>query len=97
MKEQIKQFGEQLIIKTYFECPHCRQQYVVCYDNNSTLTLKKQICRLTANIRATRDTKCYERVLKIIKTKQNRLEREMRVLQTKYAMQFETEGENKND
>lgn len=93
LKEQTKQIDGQEIIRTYIECPHCKAQYTVCYDCQSTLVLKKQIRRHTAMLQTIKDENQYRRKLKDIEKKQKRLEREMKVLQTKYSKQFE-EKEN---
>lgn len=91
LKEKEKQIDEQCIIRTYLECPHCGEQYVVCYDSQSTLVLKKQIRRHTAMLGTIRDEHQYRRKLKDIEKKQKRLEREMKILQTKYCKYFEEE------
>lgn len=89
LKEKEKQIDGQCIIRTYLECPHCGEQYDVCYDSQSTLVLKKQIRRHTAMLGTIRDEHQYRRKLK----DQKRLEREMKILQTKYCKYFE-EKEN---
>lgn len=96
LKEKEKQIDGQYIIRTYLECPHCGEQYNVCYDSQSTLVLKKQIRRHTAMLGTIRDEHQYRRKLKDLKDiekKQKRLEREMKILQTKYCKYFE-EKEN---
>lgn len=91
LKEKEKQIDGQCIIRTYLECPHCGEQYGVCYDSQSTLVLKKQIRRHTAMLGTIRDEHQYRRKLKDIEKKQKRLEREMKILQTKYCKYFEEE------
>lgn len=89
LKEQTKQIDEQEIIKTYIECPYCKTQYTVCYDCQSTLVLKKQIQKHITMLQTIKDKNQYKTKLKNIEKKQKRLEREMKILQTKYSKQFE--------
>ena len=89
LKEKEKQIDGQCIIRTYLECPHCGEQY----DSQSSLVLKKQIRRHTAMLGTIRDEHQYRRKLKDIEKKQKWLEREMKILQTKYCKYFE-EKEN---
>ena len=89
MKEETKKIDGQEITRTYFECPHCGEQYNVCYDSQSTLALKKQIRKNVEDIKTIRDQKKYYEKQQIIKKKQKRLEREMKILQSKYFMYFE--------
>ena len=91
LKEETKKIDGQEITRTYFECPHCGEQYNVCYDSQSTLALKKQIRKNVEDIKTIRDQKKYYEKQQIIKKKQRRLEREMRILQTKYAENFKHE------
>lgn len=88
LKEQTKQIDGQEIIKTYIECPHCKQQYVICYDNHSTLVLKKQIRRIVSSLKMVTNEEEYKRSLKKVEKKQNRLKREMDKLETKYNKHF---------
>lgn len=88
MKEQTKQIDGREIIKTYIECPYCKEQYIVCFDCQSTLSLKKQIRRHISMLQTIRDENQYKRKLKDIHKKQKRLEREMNLLQTKYQKEF---------
>ena len=94
LKEQTKQINKETITKTYLECPNCKKQYVVCYDSKSTLALKKQIRIQTARLNTIRDENEYKRALRNIQKRKNRLERETRILQSKYWREFETKGEN---
>ena len=91
LKEQEKQIDGQSVIRTYLQCPHCDAQYDVCYDSPSTLVLKKQIRKHTVMLGTIRDETQYKRKLKDIRKKQKRLEREMKILQTKYYKYFEEE------
>ena len=72
LKEKEKQIDGQCIIRTYLECPHCGEQYNVCYDSQSTLVLKKQIRRHTAMLGTIKDENQYRRKLKDIEKKQKR-------------------------
>lgn len=93
LKEKEKQIDGQSVIKTYLQCPYCGTQYDVCYDSPSTLALKKQIRKHTAMLGTIRDENQYKRKAKDIEKKKRRLEREMKILQTKYYKHFE-EKEN---
>lgn len=91
MKEETKTIEGQEIIHTFLQCSHCGIIYTVCYDSPSTLVLKKQICRHTAMLQTIRDEHQYKRKLKDIEKKRKRLEREMKILQSKYSPYFEEE------
>lgn len=91
LKEQEQTINNHLVIKTYLECPYCKTQYVVCYDDQSTLSLKKQIIKYIARIGTISEEHEYNRNMKIIKKKQNQLEKKVRLLQSNYAKYFETQ------
>ena len=91
MKEETKTIEGQEVIHTFLQCSHCGMVYTVCYDSPSTLVLKKQIRRHTAMLQTIRDEHRYKRKLKDIEKKQKRLEREMKILQSKYSPYFEEE------
>lgn len=91
MKEETKTIEGQEIIHTFLQCSRCGMIYTVCYDSLSTLVLKKQIRRHTAMLQTIRDEHQYKRKLKDIEKKQKRLEREMKILQSKYSPYFEEE------
>ena len=91
MKEETKTIEGQEIIHTFLQCSHCGMVYTVCYDSPSTLVLKKQIRRHTAMLQTIRDEYRYKKKLKDIEKKQKRLEREMKILQSKYSPYFEEE------
>ena len=91
MKEETKTIEGQEIIHTFLQCSHCGMIYTVCYDSPSTLVLKKQIRRHTAMLQTIRDEHRYKRKIKDIEKKQKRLEREMKILQSKYSPYFEEE------
>lgn len=93
LKEKEKQIDGQSVIRTYLQCPRCGAQYSVCYDSPSTLALKKQIRKHTVMLGTIRDENQYKRKAKDIEKKKRRLEREMKILQTKYYKHFE-EKEN---
>lgn len=75
------------VIQTYLQCPSCEHKYVVCYDTDATLALKKQIRKCVASLKEKKESQYYNE-LKKIKKKQKRLERESKLLQTKYEGQF---------
>lgn len=89
LKEEEKHIDNEFIIKTYFECPECKTRYDMCYDNKSTLALKKQINKHKHVLNTLRNEKEIEKQIKIIKKKQKRLETETKILQTKYHKHFE--------
>lgn len=91
MKEETRTIEGQEIMHTFLQCSHCGMIYTVCYDSLSTLVLKKQIRRHTAMLQTIRDEHQYKRKLKDIEKKQKRLEREMKILQSKYSPYFEKE------
>lgn len=91
MKEETKTIEGQEIIHTFLQCSYCGMIYTVCYDSPSTLVLKKQIRRHTAMLQTIRDEKQYRNKLKDIEKKKKRLEREMKILQSKYSPYFEEE------
>lgn len=91
MKEETKTIEGQEVIHTFLQCSHCGMIYTVCYDSPSTLVLKKQIRRHTAMLQTIRDEQQYKRKLKDIEKKKKRLEREMKILQSKYSSYFEEE------
>ena len=72
-----------VIIKTYFECPHCNNEYPVCYDDAITLGIKKQIRKCVAQLSFLRDTE-YERELSKVKKKQRRLQLKQQWLETEF-------------
>ena len=82
IKEENKQVGKQNITRTFLECPNCGKQYDSYYDNQKTLTLKKQIRKLLA-IKPEAETNEL-RILKGIEKKRRQLEKEERILQTLY-------------
>lgn len=88
LKEDTKEIEGRLITRTYFECPHCGQQYNICYDDRSTLVLKKQIRRQTEELGTIRDENKYWNKKQNIKRRQKRLEKEMELLQKKYEKYF---------
>lgn len=89
MKEDTKQIEGNEIIHTYSQCPDCKTKYSVCFDNTSTIVLKKQIRKQIALLRTIKDSKQYEKKLKDIKKRQRRLERETKMLETKYHKYFQ--------
>ena len=91
LKEETKTIEGQEVIHTFLRCSHCGMVYTVGYDSPSTLVLKKQIRRHTATLQTIRDVHRYKRKLKDIEKKQKRLEREMKILQSKYSSYFEEE------
>ena len=79
LKEKEKQIDGKCIIRTYIECPHCGEQYNVCYDSQSTLVLKKQIRRHTVMLGTIKDEYQYRRKLKEQKNKKKLLVRVMKI------------------
>lgn len=88
LKEETKQIDGRLIIHTFLQCPYCKQVYSVCYHDYSTLAITKQIRKRTAKLRNIKDLKQYEKELRKIQNKQKQLERNMKILQTKYQNYF---------
>lgn len=84
LKEQTKTVEGHEIIRTYMECPKCKAQYDICYDDISTLVLKKQIRKETTKLKNVRNECKYRTELKKIEKKQKRLERANNILQSKY-------------
>lgn len=83
LKEQTKTVEGHEIFRTYMECPKCRAQYDICYDDMQTLSLKKQIKKETKRLQSLRNSK-YARALQKVKEKQKRLEHANIILQSKY-------------
>ena len=84
LKEQTKTIEGQEIIRTFMECPKCSAQYDICFDDVSTLALKKQIRKETTKLKNVRNESKYRAELKKIEKKQKRLERANNILQSKY-------------
>ena len=84
LKEQTKTIEGHEIIRTYMECPKCKAQYDICYDDMETLALKKQIMKETTKLKSVRNESKYRAELKKIEKKQKRLEHAKMVLQSKY-------------
>ena len=84
LKEQTKTIEGHEIIRTYMECPKCKEQYDICYDDMETLALKKQIRKETTKLDSVRNESKYRAELKKIEKKHKRLEHAKMVLQSKY-------------
>lgn len=84
LKEQTKIIEGHEIIRTYIECPKCKAQYDICYDDMDTLALKKQIRKETTKLKNVRNENKYRAELKKIEKKQKRLECANNILQSKY-------------
>lgn len=84
LKEQTKTIEGHEIIRTYMECPRCKAQYDICYDDMDTLALKKQIRKETTKLKNVRNENKYRAELKKIEKKQKRLEHANMILQSKY-------------
>lgn len=84
LKEQTKTIEGHEIIRTYMECPKCKAQYDICYDDMYTLALKKQIRKETTKLKNVRNENKYRAELKKIEKKQKRLECANNILQSKY-------------
>lgn len=74
--------GEE-IAKTYLECPFCKKVYPICYDNQATVRIKKQIRRLSYSL-GTAVGKEYQNKIDSFRKKQNRLKHLNRMLELKY-------------
>ena len=84
LKEQTKTIEGHEIIRTYMECPKCKAQYDICYDDMETLALKKHIRKETTKLKSVRNESKYRAELKKIEKKQKRLGHAKMVLQSKY-------------
>lgn len=89
LKEEQKKIDGKEITCTFIQCPNCGEKYIVCYDDVSTVVLKKQIRKHVEMLKTIKDSKQYESKLKNIKKKQKRLERETKLLEKKYHKYFE--------
>lgn len=89
IEEQTKTINGVEVVKTYFSCPCCGTKYTICYDTTSTFALKKQIKKKIAQLGDIRDPKQYQRKLTNIKKSQNRLQKEQKIIQSKYCGEFE--------
>lgn len=88
LKQETKEVEGVEITHTYLQCPNCGEVYTVCYDSIATIVLKKQIRKCVVALQTIKDNRRYEQKLKEIKKKQNRLERETNILQSKYCKYF---------
>ena len=84
LKEQTKTIEWHEIIRTYMECPKCKAQYDICYDDMETLALKKQIRKETTKLKSVRNESKYRAEFKKIEKKQKMLEHANMILQSKY-------------
>ena len=84
LKEQTKTIEGHEIIRTYMECPKCKAQYDICYDDMETLALKKHIRNETTKLKSVRNESKYRGEFKKIEKKQKRLEHANMILQSKY-------------
>lgn len=88
LKEQTRMIGGMNVTKTFIQCPYCNEKFGAYYDTQSTLVLKKQIRKHIAKLQTIRDEHQYRKELKAVEKKQKRLERETRILETKYNKEF---------
>lgn len=88
LKQEQKVVDNTEVIKTFIECPFCGERFSAYYDTQSTLVLKKQIRKHIAKLQTIRDEHQYKKELKAVEKKQKRLERETRILETKYNKEF---------
>lgn len=88
LKQEQKIVNNTEVIKTFIECPFCCERFGAYYDTQSTLVLKKQIRKHIAKLQTIRDEHQYKKELKAVEKKQKRLERETRILETKYNKEF---------
>lgn len=89
--EQNKVFDGLKVTKTFLRCPYCRKHFVICYDTDATIAKKKQIRKKTVLLSNITNEKEYRKEQKNIEKRKNKLEREMKLLQTKYSRKFEDE------
>jgi len=82
-EDELQVSANKVIIKTYFICPHCDNEYPVCYDDATTLGIKKQIRKCVAQLSFLRDTD-YERELNKVRRKQRRLQVKQQWLETEF-------------
>lgn len=88
LKEQTRTIGGMNVTETFIQCPYCNEKFGAYYDTQSTLVLKKQIRKHIAKLQTIRDEHQYRKELKAVEKKQKRLERETRILETKYNKEF---------
>lgn len=88
LKEQTKIIDGNEIIKTYLECPHCGEHFVISLDNQSTLAKKKQIRRHVQMLGTIKDEKKFNAKQSDIEKRSKRLKREERILKAKYLKEF---------
>nr|DAP60049.1 MAG TPA: zinc finger domain protein [Caudoviricetes sp.] len=88
LKQEQKVVDNTEVTKTFIQCPFCGVRFGAYYDTQSTLVLKKQIRKHTAKLQMIRDEHQYKKELKAVEKKQKRLERETRILETKYNKEF---------
>ena len=86
--EQNKKFGNLKVTKTFLMCPYCHTKFTICFDTDATLSKKKQIRKNTALLKTITDEREHKKQVKIIEKRKKKLEREMKILQTKYARDF---------
>lgn len=86
--EQNKMFGNLKVTKTFLRCPYCKKHFVICFDTDATIAKKKQIKKKTAMLSEIGNNKEGKRLAKEIEKSKKKLEREMKILQTKYAREF---------
>lgn len=89
LKEEQKKIDGKEITCTFIQCPNCGEKYIVCYDDVSTIVLKKQITKRVEMLKTIKDSKQYESKWEIIKKKHKRLKRETKLLEKKYHKYFE--------
>lgn len=86
--EQNKMFGNLRVTKTFLRCPYCKAHFVICFDTDATIAKKKQIRKKTAMLSGITSSKEVKRLTKEIEKSKKKLEREMKIIQTKYAEEF---------
>lgn len=85
LKENTKQIrNKENITRTYFECPSCKEQYDVCFDNEETLKMKAYLNRHKHKLKKIKTVQKYEKILKKMKKKQEQLIIENDKLETRF-------------
>lgn len=72
LKEQTKTINGHEIYRTFMKCPTCGAEYDICYDDMSTLALKKKIKKQTQKLQSVKGNK-YLIGLKKLRENQNQL------------------------
>ena len=74
-EQELKQEDE-TFYRTFFQCPFCGSEFTVFYDSVETYSLKKKINKLKHELDKVNTEIEYQKVMKKIKKKLSRLNRE---------------------